>query len=136
MGCAEGQSPFAGSMRVSLRYKFFPPSWQEGGQGEGREVFQHPARFDDCHSERSEESGEVGASRDRVKHGPSPRFFVAPLLRMTSKLPGLLREVRKPGREAPGKARSLFVDTRPRSVTHRYRADISERAGHIREVTV
>ena len=35
-GCAEGRSPFAGSLRVSLRYKLFPPSCQEGGQGDGR----------------------------------------------------------------------------------------------------
>jgi hypothetical protein len=43
MGCAEGQSPFAGSLRVSLSYKFFPLPGQEGGKGDGRKVFQHPA---------------------------------------------------------------------------------------------
>jgi hypothetical protein len=32
MGCAEGQSPYAGSMRVSLRYTFFY-SPKIGGQG-------------------------------------------------------------------------------------------------------
>jgi len=44
MGSAEGQGHFAGSLRVSLRYKFFPlpfgklraGSGQEGGQGIGR----------------------------------------------------------------------------------------------------
>ena len=35
-GCAEGRSPFAGSLRVSLRYKFFPRPGQDGGQGEYR----------------------------------------------------------------------------------------------------
>ena len=56
MGSAEGRSPGAcpepaegpvrrGRMRVSLRYKFFPPSCQEGGQGDGRspEADPHPA---------------------------------------------------------------------------------------------
>ena len=32
MGCAEGQSPYAGSLRVSLRYTFFY-SPKIGGQG-------------------------------------------------------------------------------------------------------
>jgi hypothetical protein len=36
MGCAEGRSPFAGSLRVSLSYKFFPLPGQERGQGDGR----------------------------------------------------------------------------------------------------
>ena len=38
MGCAEGHSPFAGSLRVSLRYKFFPLSAQacpEPAEGKG-----------------------------------------------------------------------------------------------------
>ena len=42
-GCAEGHSPFAGSLRVSLRYKFFPLSAQEGSQGIVEGVFQQPA---------------------------------------------------------------------------------------------
>ena len=33
MGCTEGRSPFAGSLRVSLSYKFFPLPGEEGGQG-------------------------------------------------------------------------------------------------------
>ena len=36
MRSAEGRSPFAGSLRVSLRYRCLPPSWQEGGKGDGR----------------------------------------------------------------------------------------------------
>ena len=31
MECAEGPSPFAGSLRVSLRYDFYPLPGQEGG---------------------------------------------------------------------------------------------------------
>ena len=42
MGCAEGRSPFAGSLRVSLRYNFFPLPGQEGGQGDGRKGFSAP----------------------------------------------------------------------------------------------
>ncbi len=58
MGCAEGQSPFAGSLRVSLRHKLFPlpgqacpePDEGKGARGpvlspiEGmvERVFQHP----------------------------------------------------------------------------------------------
>ena len=33
MGCAEGRSPFAGSLRVSLRYDFSPLPGQGGGLG-------------------------------------------------------------------------------------------------------
>jgi len=33
MGCTEGQSPFVGSLRVSLRYNFFPIPGEEGGSG-------------------------------------------------------------------------------------------------------
>ena len=40
MGCAEGQSPFAGSLRVSLRYQLFPLPGQEWGHGDGRKGFQ------------------------------------------------------------------------------------------------
>ena len=43
-GCGEGRSPFAGSLRVSLRYKLFPPSCQEEGRGMVEGGFQHPAR--------------------------------------------------------------------------------------------
>ena len=32
MGCAEGRSPFAGSLRVPLRNNFYPLPGQEGGQ--------------------------------------------------------------------------------------------------------
>ena len=32
MGCAEARSPFAGRLRVSLRYDFFPPSWPGWGE--------------------------------------------------------------------------------------------------------
>ena len=42
-GCAEGRSPFAGCVRVSLTYIFFdclPTRWM-GEMAEG--VFQHPA---------------------------------------------------------------------------------------------
>ena len=39
MWCAEGRSPFAGSLRVSLRYTFFPLPGQEGGQGDVERVF-------------------------------------------------------------------------------------------------
>ena len=38
MGCAEGQSPFAGSLRVSLRYSF-SPSWYRKESEEGQEEF-------------------------------------------------------------------------------------------------
>ena len=46
MGCAEGLSPFAGSLRMSLRYNCSPLPGQEERQGasgivEG--VFEHPA---------------------------------------------------------------------------------------------
>ena len=34
IGCAEGQSPFAGSLGVSLTYNF-PPSWPEPAEGKG-----------------------------------------------------------------------------------------------------
>ena len=39
MGCAEGRSPIAGSLRVSLRYDIFPLPTQEGSQGVGRMGF-------------------------------------------------------------------------------------------------
>ena len=42
MGCAEGLGPFAGSLRVSLRYDFSPLPGEEGGQGDGREGFSTP----------------------------------------------------------------------------------------------
>jgi len=38
-GCAEGQSPFAGGLRVSLRYKFIPFSAQKGVRGSSRGFF-------------------------------------------------------------------------------------------------
>ena len=31
-GCAEGRSPFAGSLRVSLRYDFFPLPARKGAR--------------------------------------------------------------------------------------------------------
>jgi len=40
MGCAEGRSPFAGGLRVPLRYSFFPLPGQEGGQG-GTHLCKH-----------------------------------------------------------------------------------------------
>ena len=39
MGCAEGRSPFAGSLRDTLRYDISPLSGQEGGRWEGRKGF-------------------------------------------------------------------------------------------------
>ena len=39
MGSAEGRSPFAGSLRMSLSYKFSPIPGQEEGQGDGRKGF-------------------------------------------------------------------------------------------------
>ena len=45
MGCAEGRSPFAGSMRVSLRYDSSPFLARKGVRGMIEMVFQHPARF-------------------------------------------------------------------------------------------
>ena len=33
MGCAEGQSPFAGSLRVSLRYDLYPFLTRKGARG-------------------------------------------------------------------------------------------------------
>jgi hypothetical protein len=33
MGCAEERSPFAGSLRESLRYKFYPLPGQVGRKG-------------------------------------------------------------------------------------------------------
>ena len=41
-GCAEGRSPFAGSMRVPLRYNLFPFPGYEAGHGDGREGFSAP----------------------------------------------------------------------------------------------
>ena len=38
MGCAEGQSPFAGSLRVSLRYNFFSFLYRKESE-EGQEEF-------------------------------------------------------------------------------------------------
>ena len=38
MGCAEGQSPFAGSLRVSLRYSFFSFLYRKESE-EGQEEF-------------------------------------------------------------------------------------------------
>lgn len=50
MGSAEGRDPskagnhFAKSLRVPLRYKFFPLPDQEGGMGMVGGVFQRPVR--------------------------------------------------------------------------------------------
>ena len=44
MGSAEGLSPFAGSLRVSLRYKFLPFLTRKGTRGMVERVFQRPAR--------------------------------------------------------------------------------------------
>ena len=44
MGSAEGLSPFAGSLRVSLRYNFFPFIPRKGARGMFERVFQRPAR--------------------------------------------------------------------------------------------
>ena len=41
-GVCKGASPFAGSLRVSLRYDFSPLPGQEGGQGNGRKSFSIP----------------------------------------------------------------------------------------------
>jgi hypothetical protein len=43
-GCAEGLRPSAGSLRVSLRYEFFPLPDQEGVRGMVERVFQHHVR--------------------------------------------------------------------------------------------
>ena len=44
MGSAEGLSSFAGSLRVSLRYNFFPFITRKGARGMFERVFQRPAR--------------------------------------------------------------------------------------------
>ena len=44
MGSAEGPSPFAGSLRVSLRYKFPLFLTRKSAKGIVERVFQHPAR--------------------------------------------------------------------------------------------
>ncbi len=44
MGIAEGPSPFAGSLRVSLRYTFLPFLTRKGARGMVERVFQRPAR--------------------------------------------------------------------------------------------
>ena len=41
MGSAEGRSPFAGSLRVSLRYKFSPLLGRKGIREMIERVFQH-----------------------------------------------------------------------------------------------
>ena len=43
MGSAEGLSPFAGSLRVSLRYNFFPSLTGTGAIWIVERVFQPPA---------------------------------------------------------------------------------------------
>jgi hypothetical protein len=43
-GCAEGQSPFAGSLRVSLRYNILPLLARKGVRGMVERVFPQPAR--------------------------------------------------------------------------------------------
>ena len=43
MGCAEGRSPIAGSLRVSLRYNFFSLPCQDGRQGTVEIVVQQPS---------------------------------------------------------------------------------------------
>ena len=42
MECAEGQSPFAGSLRVSLRYDFSPFLARMGARGMVERVSEHP----------------------------------------------------------------------------------------------
>ena len=44
MGSAEGLIPFAGSLRVSLRYNFFPFITRKGARGMFERVFQRPVR--------------------------------------------------------------------------------------------
>ena len=44
MRSAEGRSPFAGSLRVSLRYNFFPFLARKGARGMVERLFQHPAK--------------------------------------------------------------------------------------------
>ena len=43
-GCAEGRSPFAGSLRVPLRYTSSPFLARKGTAGMVERVFQHPSR--------------------------------------------------------------------------------------------
>ena len=43
MGCAEGRSPFAGSLRVLLRYDSPPFLARKGPGGWSKGFFQHPA---------------------------------------------------------------------------------------------
>ena len=71
MGCAEGQSPFAGSLRVSLRYSFPSFLYQEGvGRRAGR-VFPQPARYTDlCEGEPlgvPALGGAAGAERTKLQ---------------------------------------------------------------------
>ncbi len=44
MGSAEGLSPFAGSLRASLRYNFIPFLTRKGAKGMVERVFQRPAK--------------------------------------------------------------------------------------------
>ena len=43
-GCAEGPSPFAGSLRVSLIYKSYPLLGQEGASALVESTLKNPAR--------------------------------------------------------------------------------------------
>ena len=51
MGCAEGQSPFAGSLRVSLRYNFFSFLYRKESE-EGQEEFFRSSGEDISKSEQ------------------------------------------------------------------------------------
>ena len=46
MGSAEGLSPFAGSLRVSLRYNFFPFLTRKGARAMSKESFSGQERTD------------------------------------------------------------------------------------------
>ena len=72
MGCAEGQSPFAGSLRVSLRYSFFSPSWYRRESEEGQEeVFRSLLGILTCARESSLSvpalGGAAGAERTKLQ---------------------------------------------------------------------
>ena len=66
MGSAEGLSPFAGSLRVSLRYNFFPFITRKGARGMFERVFQRPASG---RNQRNARTSVVGCPERRSPFG-------------------------------------------------------------------
>ena len=81
MGSAEGLSPFAGSLRVSLRYHFFPFITRKGARGMFERVFQRPASG---RNQRNARTSVVGCPERRSPFGggtggaPPESFFPLP----------------------------------------------------------